>query len=102
VTELHQDALIRESRSSTPKRVVKKKSIRSTSLKEQLGNDDDGESKADKGGNPIKEEEIRFRPFKCDVEECEWSFETAQRLRVHQKVHQGAISTSLLSSDDSR
>jgi len=102
VTELHQDALIRESRSSTPKRVVKKKSIRSTSLKEQIDNDEDGESKADEDGSQIKEEEIRFRPFKCEVEGCEWSFETSQRLRVHQKVHQGTFAKTLLSSDGSR
>lgn len=96
MTEHHQDALIRESRSSTPKRVVKKKSIRSSSSKGQLDNDDEEEGKAHEDGNQIKEEEIRFRPFKCEVEGCEWTFETAQRLRVHQKVHQGAIPTSEL------
>jgi hypothetical protein len=33
-----------------------------------------------------------FKPFKCEVEGCDWAFDTLQRLKVHGKVHQGESS----------
>jgi hypothetical protein len=85
VFELHRDALVRESRSSTPRRVVKKKSIRSTMTDDRIEEED---AEALEEVEMAAGAEIRFRPFKCEIEGCEWSFETAQRLRVHQRVHQ--------------
>lgn len=70
----HQDSIVSESRASTPTRQGGRKRAHSI---------------ADDCPSPIVEGvEIRFRPFKCEFEGCGWGFETAQRLRVHKRVHE--------------
>lgn len=43
---------------------------------------------------PHESSDIRFRPFQCDVPGCEWSFETAQRLKMHKKTHKSELGRS--------
>lgn len=93
--------MLAETRGSTPKRVVKKRQRQLASGKKKdkaadEGEDEDAHSEADEDegsedGNAgrVRADNVpRFRPFKCQVEGCEWTFETAQRLKMHGKVHQ--------------
>lgn len=93
--------MLAETRGSTPKRVVKKRQrqLASGEKKDKAadeGEDEDAHSEADEDegsedGNAgrVRADNVpRFRPFKCQVEGCEWTFETAQRLKMHGKVHQ--------------
>jgi hypothetical protein len=93
--------LLAETRGSTPKRVVKKRQreLASGEKKDKAadeGEDEDAHSEEDKdegsedgsAGRVRADNEPRFRPFKCQVVGCEWSFETAQRLKMHGRVHQ--------------
>jgi hypothetical protein len=100
--------LLAETRGSTPKRVIKKRQreLASGEKKVKAADEDEeedanGEADEDEGsedgnvGRVGADDEPRFRPFKCQVEGCEWSFETAQRLKMHGKVHQCKFSRLL-------
>jgi hypothetical protein len=92
--------LLAETRGSTPKRVVKKRQREFASGEKDKAADEGedeyahSEEDEDEGsedgstGRVRADNEPRFRPFKCQVEGCEWTFETAQRLKMHGKVHQ--------------
>ena len=81
VLDQHREALLSETRASTPKRVIKKRQTPAPS---------ENASGEESDGDLIRaEDEPRFRPFKCLVSGCGWDFETAQRLKVHARVHQG-------------
>lgn len=101
VLDTHRDALLAESREGTPKRVFKKRltpfSPRKTGENDQDGDGSGDEYEMEQGeeqeedvkGRIRPEDEPRYRPFRCEVHGCGWTFETAQRLKMHGKLHQG-------------